>query len=87
MNVSGAASAGALTLATGTLGGAGTMTVKGLLTWSGGTMSGAGITNANGGLDINGGNAKNLNQRTLNNAATATWTGAGNHPGRCGEHH
>jgi hypothetical protein len=41
-------------------------------------MSGAGITNANGGISLSGAGAKTINaSRTLNNAATATWTGTG----------
>jgi len=77
MNVNGAASTGTLNLSGGTLSGPGTLTASGLLSWTGGTMSGAGSTNANGGLDLSGAGAKNLSQRTLNNAAAATWTGAG----------
>ena len=69
---------GTLNLTTGTLTGAGTVTVTGLLSWTGGTMSGAGTTNASGGLAISGSGAA-LDARTLNITAnaSATWTGPG----------
>ena len=38
------------TMTGGTVGGAGTLHVKGPFTWSGGTMSGAGITRVTGAL-------------------------------------
>ncbi|HKM46001.1 MAG TPA: choice-of-anchor D domain-containing protein [Terriglobales bacterium] len=63
-----------LELSGGTLSGTGTQTISGLLTWSGGTESGGGVTNANGGMTISG--EPFLDTRTLNNAGTATWTGA-----------
>jgi hypothetical protein len=65
-----------LTLATnGTLGGTSTVTVTGMLTWMGGTMNGGGRTVANGGITLSGTDGKTLDHRTLDNAATATWTG------------
>ena len=66
-----------LTLTTGTLSGSDNITVSGVTTWSGGTMSGSGTTSiAPGGtLDLLGA-AKTLDGRTLNNAGTATVSGA-----------
>jgi hypothetical protein len=72
-----AATLPSLTLSSGTLGGTGTVNVSGALSWTGGTMSGSGVTNANGTLAISGSSAKTLSQRTLNNAATGTWSGSG----------
>src|SRR5262249_26626346 len=55
------------------------LTVSGLLTWTAGNQSsidGPGQVNANGGMAITGIGSKILtNGCTLNNAATATWTG------------
>jgi phage baseplate assembly protein gpV len=65
----------ALTLSGGTLTGAADVAVIGLLTWTGGTMSGIGNTYAYGGMILSG-NGRTLDGRTLNNAATATWTGS-----------
>jgi hypothetical protein len=69
----------ALTFSGGTLGGTATVTVTGALTWTGGTMNGGGRTVANGGMTISGDspNFKQLSNRTLDNAGTATWTGTG----------
>jgi hypothetical protein len=67
---------GAFTLSGGILTGAGTLNVGGLLTWAGGFMTGSGTTNAQGGLQLAGGSPKELD-RTLNNAALATWTDSG----------
>ena len=62
----------------GTLDGSDVLTVNGLVAWSGGDMSGTGVLNANAGMDIaNPGSLQLLENRTVNNAATATWTGAG----------
>ena len=66
---------GGLVQSGGTLTGPGTLTVTGLTTWTGGTMSGSGITNANGGMTIGDAGSSDqmfLDQRTLNNAGTAT---------------
>jgi hypothetical protein len=68
---------GALTLAGGTLTGTGNVTVSGVLTWTGGAMSGGAITSADGGISLSGASVKDLNGRTLNNPATATWSGTG----------
>jgi hypothetical protein len=73
VTVNGAVSAPNYQLTSGDLNGPGTFTVQGLLSWSGGSMSGAGVTNAAGGLSLGG--SVVLNQRTLNNPQTATWTG------------
>ena len=48
--------------------------VSGLVRWIGGTLSGSGELNANGGMSLEG-YRKFLNGRTLNNAATAAWSG------------
>ncbi|MDQ6625711.1 MAG: choice-of-anchor D domain-containing protein, partial [Verrucomicrobiota bacterium] len=61
----------------GTLTGAGTLTDSGPLNWTAGTMSGTGITNANGPLNITTSANKTLDARTLNAAATTTWSAAG----------
>lgn len=61
----------------GTLQGATTFTTTGLYTWTGGAMAGAGITNANGGMAISGAPKEIRGGRTLNNTATATYTGSG----------
>ena len=66
-----------LTLSDGTLSGDGTWTVTGLLDWTGGTIAGFGVLNANGGMAISGSAIKVLNQRTVNNGGTVTWTGSG----------
>lgn len=60
----------------GTLSGAGDITVTGLLDWMGGTMSGAGKTNVLGGgtLVIETGAAHVLS-RIVNSGGAATWTG------------
>ncbi|MFN7965043.1 MAG: hypothetical protein U0V87_05075 [Acidobacteriota bacterium] len=61
----------------GTLQGAATFTTTGLYTWTAGAMAGAGITNANGGMAISGIGKEVKGGRTLNNTATATYTGSG----------
>jgi hypothetical protein len=67
-----------LNLGTGTLSGAGTVTVTGTLNWTGGTLSGDGQLVTSGSMAISGSGGKNLDGRTLNNAGTVTWTGGGN---------
>jgi hypothetical protein len=66
---------GSLDLTGGRLDGPGDLTVSGLLTWTGGTMAGGSRTAANGGMLVAGNADKVLNDRTLDNAGTATWTG------------
>lgn len=68
---------GTLTL-TGTLKGpSGGLTVNGLLTWNpAGALISPGVISANGGMLVNAGSSeKTLNDRILNNAATATLLG------------
>ncbi|MBI5802249.1 MAG: PD40 domain-containing protein [Verrucomicrobia bacterium] len=59
----------------GTLGGAGTVTIRSNMTWTGGVMSGAGTTTISGGatLTVSGAADKSLNRR-LDNHGTVTWT-------------
>jgi hypothetical protein len=64
-----------LNMSNGTLTGLNDVTVTGTLNWTGGTMSGAGRTISTGTLNISGNNSKTLDTRTLNNSASATWTG------------
>jgi phage baseplate assembly protein gpV len=68
-----------LELASGTLSGPATFAISDTLTWTGGTMSEAGKTELVPGatLSISGSAAKTLNARTLDNAGTVTWLGAG----------
>jgi hypothetical protein len=68
-----------LTLAGGTLTGAGALKVNSLL-WSIGTMSGPGTTTvvAGGTMTLRANGSRLLDGRTLTNAGTATWSGAGN---------
>ncbi|MBI2312471.1 MAG: filamentous hemagglutinin N-terminal domain-containing protein [Betaproteobacteria bacterium] len=54
-----------LTLAGGSLGGAGTINVS-VLNWTAGTMSGAGTTNVSSTFDLSGAASKVLDARTLN---------------------
>jgi hypothetical protein len=61
-----------------TLTGTSEIVIIGLLTWNGGGMRGPGRTVAQGGISISGSEAKYLDGRTLDNPATATWTGTGN---------
>jgi hypothetical protein len=62
----------------GTLSGAGDVTITGVLNWTGGTMSGTGktIVPAGGTLNLSSGsgNSRNLN-RILENNGAANWTG------------
>jgi hypothetical protein len=64
-----------LNLISGTIGGAGTLTVSGVATWSGGTMQDVGTTvfAAGSTLSIEGG-SKGMN-RVINNNGAATWAG------------
>ncbi len=71
----GAATITTLELSGGQLTGLGTVTVTDTLDWSGGNLIGAGRTRSNGRLLVSGTAAKQLNQRTLDNAGTATWSG------------
>ncbi len=68
-----------LDLTGGTLDGTGTVTISNVMNWTGGTMSGSGRTIIPAGVLLNlssvGGVA--LNTRTLENAGTVLWTGAG----------
>jgi hypothetical protein len=63
-----------------TLSGPGTLTVSGAFVWSGGsTMNADGTTTIKSGatLTLTGGNTFVLDDYTLNNAGTTTWTGTG----------
>jgi hypothetical protein len=64
----------------GTLGGSQTVTVGGVLNWTGGSMIGSGRTVILPGASLNVGGPTflSLASRTLENAGTAVWTGAGN---------
>ncbi len=62
----------------GALTGVGTLTDSGPFNWTAGTQSGAGITNLNGAFNITTAANKFLDARTLNAAATTTWSGADN---------
>src|SRR5262249_37305851 len=59
----------ALTFASGTVNGPGTVTVNGILAWSGGTMSGPGTTVLSGSTGISATSAK-IDGRTINNVGT-----------------
>ena len=63
----------------GRLGG-GVVNVNGLLTWTGGYLGtgNGGVINLLGGASAEGDGAKYFGDGTTNNAATFTWTGAGN---------
>jgi hypothetical protein len=63
-----------LDLAGGTLASSGTTTISGLFSWTSGTLTGSGQVNAAGGLLLSGIGPLTLDNTTLNNAATATWT-------------
>src|SRR5262249_54817027 len=73
----GAATVAALTLGSGRLHSTADLAVTGALTWTGGTQSGAGRTAA-AGMEI-GGNANKFleDNRVLENAGAAVWTGNG----------
>jgi hypothetical protein len=72
-----AATVAHLTLSGGTLTGVGDLTVTGVLDWGSGTLSGTGHTLSTGALNLSGTGGKTLDTRTVDNAGTATWTGAG----------
>jgi len=79
-NVTGEVGAERLALQTGgTLGGPGTLIVTNTFNWTGGTMMDAGVTTIlpGGALNLSGTAQKTLNNRTLNNGGTMTWTGTG----------
>jgi PKD repeat protein len=62
-----------LTLSSGTLTGAGTITVDGTLNWTGGTITGTGSTILNGSGTIGGGSGSpSLNGRTIDSAGQMT---------------
>jgi RHS repeat-associated protein len=63
-----------LNLSSGTLTGAGALTVTGVLNWTGGTMSGAGTTTVAQGGTLNLAGDLRLDARTLANVGTATWS-------------
>jgi hypothetical protein len=69
-----------LDLIHGTLDGTGTVTIANVMNWSGGTMSGRGRTIIPAGARLNATlpSGGGLNARTLENAGTVVWTGAGN---------
>ncbi len=63
----------------GALDGSGTVTVNNAMNWSGGSMTGSGPTLIAPNAILNLANANNANlSRTLENAGTILWTGAGN---------
>lgn len=68
---------GDLNFSGGTLTSGDILTVNGLLTWTTGTFGGTGRIRTSGGLTLSGGSSRTLNGATLDNAGTATWTGAG----------
>ena len=79
VNINAAVSSGGLNFTTGTLTGAGNLTLSGASTWSGGTMSGTGTTTIASGatLDISGAAFKTINTRLLDNYGTINWSGTG----------
>jgi hypothetical protein len=68
-----------LELDSGTLAGAGALTVTTALTWTGGTQGGTGSTTLAGAatLTLSGTGTRALDQRALNLAGTTTWTDGG----------
>ncbi len=77
MTVNASMSADNLTLASGTINGAGDLSVNGSFGWSGGTQSGAGMTTVNGALSISGASMV-LDARTFtNNSASGVWSNNG----------
>jgi hypothetical protein len=70
------ASAASLTLTGGTLTGTFSLTA-GTINWSAGTMSGSGSTTATDAANFTGSSGITLNERTFNNAGTATWNKTG----------
>lgn len=77
LSVNAPIAAGTFNQSGGTLQGAAAFTTTELYTWTGGAMAGAGVTNANGGMAISGNNKEIKGGRTLNNNATATFSGSG----------
>jgi phage baseplate assembly protein gpV len=79
LDVNAGVNAPSFELASGTLRGTGTLTITNTFTWTGGTMSGSGITVIpdTATFSISGNANKFLDQRTLNNSGTATWSGLG----------
>ena len=77
VTVAGAATLPDLVQTGGTLTGAGTLTVTGQTTWAGGNESGTGTPDAQGGMNIGDqlGDQEFLDQRTLDNAGSATLAG------------
>ena len=65
-----------LTLNGGGVAGNATLTVGGQIDWQAGSLASGGVVNASGGVLLSGSGFKQLG-RTLNNAATTTWTGGG----------
>lgn len=68
-----------LDLINGTLDGTGTVTIANVMNWTGGTMSGGGRTIIPVGATLNAAvpGVVSLNTRTLENAGTSLWSGAG----------
>jgi hypothetical protein len=68
-----------LTLSSGTLGGSNVVTVGSAMTWTGGSMSGTGRTVISPAASLTIANPSSLaiTSRTLENAGTTVWTGAG----------
>lgn len=79
VNINAAVSSGGFNFTTGTLTGAGNLTLSGASTWSGGTMSGTGTTTIASGatLDISGAAFKTINTLSLDNYGTINWSGTG----------
>ncbi|NUQ44224.1 MAG: cadherin-like domain-containing protein, partial [Calditrichaceae bacterium] len=81
VNTSGAgaaiASPATFLLQGGLLGGDGPLAVNGTFRWSGGTISGTGALVSNNVLSIEGSAIKILDGRTLTNAGSGSWSGAG----------
>jgi hypothetical protein len=76
VNVTEDASVGSLTMSGGTLTGDHDLTA-GTINWSGGTMSGSGSTTATDAVNFTGSSQMVLQDRTFNNAGTATWNRTG----------
>jgi hypothetical protein len=72
------ATTGTLSHARGTIGGSGTLTVRGDYTWSGGNLGGDGLTVVQGHLSIEGTATRDFTgDRTLRVAGTGTWSSTG----------
>jgi RHS repeat-associated protein len=74
LSIAAASTIGELDFASGTLTGAGALTVTGALNWTGGTMSGAGTTTVAAGGQLNLSGNPYLSSRMLTNAGTATYS-------------